>query len=316
MRKRNGIGRREFLKGGAGLFTLPFVAKACKPSERKKLTILHSNDMHSHIEPFPEDDPDHPGEGGMARRAELVDRIRKEGQDPLLLDSGDIFQGTPYFNEYGGELEFRLMSMMGYDASTLGNHDFDKGTEHLAGMMEKEGKFPFINTNYDLKGTPLEERVQKSRIIEKNGARVGIVGAGIDLKGLVNPVLTEGVEYHDPVEALEQEAERLKKSEGCGPVIALSHLGDEYEDGRISDLKLAQNTRHLDLILGGHTHRFFERPKVLRNLNKKPVIVNQVGWAGLRLGRIDLEWNEQEGLESVKAGILAVKKEGRVPSRV
>ncbi len=278
---------------GSGLLS------SCLREKKRELTVLHTNDMHSHIEPFPKDHPDHPGEGGMARRAALIDGIRKEVGDLLLLDAGDIFQGTPYFNVFDGELEFKLMSTMGYDAATMGNHDFDKGPEGFDRMLP-HADFPFITTNYDLSETPLAGKTHRSELLERKHLRIGIVGAGIELKGLVSPSLIGGVRYLDPIQECEREARSLKKDKSCDMVIALSHLGYRYEQEKVCDEDLARESGHIDLILGGHTHTFFPKAKVYKNQEGKPVIINQVGWAGLRLGRIDLEWRGREGAKRMK----------------
>ncbi|MFB6257779.1 MAG: bifunctional UDP-sugar hydrolase/5'-nucleotidase [Flavobacteriales bacterium] len=290
----------------AGAFLGAGFMAGCRKERTRRLRILHTNDMHSHIEAFPEDDPDHPGEGGVAHRAALVDALRKEGEEIVLLDAGDIFQGTPYFNEFDGELEFRLMSMMGYDAATMGNHDFDNGTEGFERMLP-HAEFPFVTSNYDLSETPLAGKTREQLVLKRDDMRIGILGLGIELEGLVPPSRTEGVRYQEPVVLAEREAKDLKKEKECDLVIALSHLGYRYESEKVCDEDLARESRHIDLILGGHTHSFFDRPKVYRNRDKRPVVINQVGWAGLRLGRIDLEWNSRKGLEGLSALNLPIK---------
>ncbi len=316
MRSEGGhIGRREFLRMGSGIALAPAILSACSRDELHELTILHTNDMHSHIEPFPEDHSDHPNEGGMARRASLVQQIREEGRANLLLDAGDIFQGTPYFNRYKGELEFRLMSMMDYDAATMGNHDFDNGTEGFDRMLP-HAEFPFITTNYDLSDTPLAGKTLKSKVFERDGARIGVLGAGIQLEGLVSPKRIEGVRYKDPIDELEKEARKLRKERGCSLIIALSHLGHKYEKEKVCDVGLAERTRNIDVILGGHTHSFFDAPALYRNLEKRPVIVNQVGWGGLRLGRLELSFRKKGSIEGLKARNLAVKGKDGFRSRI
>ncbi len=310
----NSIGRRELFKRGAGLLAGSGLLSACRGERRRKLTVLHTNDMHSHIEPFPSSDPDHPDEGGMAERASLIDAVREEAEHTVLLDAGDIFQGTPYFNAFDGKLELKLMSMMGYDAATMGNHDFDRGTEGFEQVLH-HASFPFVTTNYDLSETPLAGKTSKSKVLEREDLRIGILGTGIDLDGLVSPSRTEGVRYLDPIRTAEKEADRLKK-DGCDLVIALSHLGFRYESEQVCDEELAKRTKSIDLILGGHTHTFFERPKVYKNLNEHPVIMNQVGWAGLRLGRLDIEWSDRKGLEGLEALNIPVEARFRSKKRI
>jgi 5'-nucleotidase len=231
-------------------------------------------------------DPKYPGQGGAARRAALIKRIRSEQENVVLLDAGDVFQGTPYFNFYGGEPEFRLMSEMGYDAGTLGNHDFDNGINGLVSMMPFAA-FPFINCNYDVADTGLEDKIVKSRIIRKNKLKIGILGVGIELYGLVAAANQKGIIYNNPVERANNEAKALKLDHKCDLVICLSHIGLEYTSSKVSDRILAANSEHIDLIIGGHTHTFLEKPLIVMNKKGNPVTINQVGWAGLRLGRID-----------------------------
>lgn len=260
----------------------------------KKLTILHTNDVHSRIDPFPITDSKYPGLGGFARRAEMIKQIREQEKNVLLFDSGDIFQGTPYFNYFGGELEFKLMSEMGYDAATYGNHDFDNGIEGLMKQLP-HAKFPFINSNYELSDTPLSETTLKNKIIEVDGIRVGVFGLGIELEGLVNPKLYGNVRYSDPIAAANEQASYLRNEQNCDLVVCLSHLGYDYnaekynfDVDRMCDKHVATNGQNIDIILGGHTHTFLDQPDYVLNKDSKNVMVCQVGWAGIKLGRIDL----------------------------
>ena len=259
-----------------------------------KLTILHTNDVHSRIDPFPDSDGKFPGLGGFARRAEMVKEVRASEKNVLLLDSGDIFQGTPYFNYYGGELEFKLMSEMGYDAATFGNHDFDNGIDGLVRQLP-HANFPFINSNYELSGTPLSESTLKSKVFEFEGMKIGVFGLGIELEGLVNPKLYGDVRYNDPITEAKKQGNFLKNEMGCDLVICLSHLGYDYnsekynfDTSRICDKHVAENSQNVDIILGGHTHTFLDEPDYFTNYEGKSVMVCQVGWAGIKLGRLDL----------------------------
>jgi 5'-nucleotidase len=288
--------RRQFLKqllsGGAAVMALPAYATS---ENLEKITILHTNDIHSRIEPFPINDPKYANLGGLSRLSTMVGNIRNSEKNVILLDAGDIFQGTPYFNLFGGELEFKLMSNMQYDASTLGNHDFDNGIAGLVDQMPN-AKFPFINCNYDFKNSGLKDRVQPYKIIDKNGVRVGILGVGIELEGLVDRKNYGDIIYLDPIENANRVAEYLKKEKNCDLVICLSHLGYKYEDQEIvSDIHLAKNTKNIDLIIGGHTHTFFEKPIKIKNLENKKILINQVGWAGINLGRIDFYVDKLSG---------------------
>lgn len=283
--------RRRFLEQtlaiGSFLSTTPFYKWPVGEADFVKLTILHTNDTHSRIEPFPQDGSRNAGLGGAARRATMIQKIRSEEKNVLLLDSGDIFQGTPYFNKFLGELEFKLMSEMGYDAATIGNHDFDGGIDNLALQMQ-HASFEMVNSNYDFSNTPMYDQVAPFRIIDKDGVKIGLCGAGIELKGLVSTKMYGETQYLDPVRMVEQTAKSLKREHGCHYVICLSHLGFKYRNEKVSDVVLAQNTEHVDLILGGHTHTFMEGPESVQNLKGEEVLIHQVGWAGILLGRIDV----------------------------
>lgn len=262
-----------------------------------KLTILHTNDMHSRIEPFPADHPLYPNLGGMARRAALIDEIRQERgkENVLLVDCGDIFQGTPYFNLYKGIPEFKIMSKMGYDAATMGNHDFDNGIQGFLDALPY-ANFPFVCSNYDFSETDLNEKTQTSLILKKSGISVGIIGLGVELEGLVSARNYGKTKYLNPIEVANRKAKKMKDS-GCDLVVCLSHLGYEYETEKVSDLKLAEQTENIDLILGGHTHTFMKKIKKVKNKCGKAVYIHQVGWAGINLGRIDIEIDpENKGL--------------------
>jgi 5'-nucleotidase len=261
--------------------------------ETKKLTILHTNDVHSHIDPFPMDDPKNPNMGGAARRATLIEQIRKEEPNVLLLDAGDVFQGTPYFNYYGGELEFKLMSMMKYDLCTLGNHDFDNGIDGFYKQLP-HAKFDFVSANYDFKNTILNGIVKPYKTFVKDGIKVGIFGLGIELKGLVSESLYKETVYHNPIEVAQDMSRILKVNEKCDLVICLSHLGFIYANDpeKISDIVLARTTKNIDLIIGGHTHTFLTKPYIEKNLDGNEVMINQVGAYGLNLGRIDFTFEK------------------------
>lgn len=292
--------RREFLQksllGTAGLTLFSALPGKLFSSENYfenflkndllKLTILHTNDMHSRIEPFPGNDPKYPGLGGMAKRATLIEKIRSSEKNVLLLDAGDVFQGTPYFNLYGGELEFKLMSKMRYDACTMGNHDFDNGLEGFNKMLPYAG-FPFICSNYDFSDTILSGKTIPYKIFSKADVKIGVFGIGIELNGLVEKKLFEKTKYNDPFTSAEKMAAFLKNEMKCHLVICLSHLGYKYDSNKIDDLKLAAGSKDIDVIIGGHTHSFLDEPAIVKNRMNREVLINQVGWAGIRLGKID-----------------------------
>ncbi len=295
--------RRSFVKQlGEGTAFLGLGAigmQSCGHINRKHITVLHTNDVHSHIDPFPAEHALYPGLGGLTRRATLINKIRNENPNTLLLDAGDIFQGTPYFNFYGGELEFRLMSKLRYDAATLGNHDFDNGIDGLLAQMP-HADFQFLSANYDFSNTVMEGYVKPYTTIVLDGIRVGIFGLGIRLEGLVNKALYKETNYLDPLEIALDTGRMLREQEQCDLVICLSHLGHTYSDGdhRINDLTLAAATEYIDLIIGGHTHTFLDQPVIRNNRRGTEVLVNQVGCYGLNLGRIDFFFDDRKNVES------------------
>jgi 5'-nucleotidase len=254
------------------------------------LVILHTNDTHSRIDPFPLDGGRFEGLGGAARRATLIKRVREESPNVLLLDSGDIFQGTPYFNFFKGEIEFQTMSAMGYDVATLGNHDFDNGVEGIVEMMP-HADFQFVSANYDVSASPLVPHVRPWTIREVGGVRVGIFGLGIAFEGLVLEQLHRGVRHTDPYGAARRCVSELR-AQGCSLVICLSHLGYRYRSNDPCDTLLAQEVDGIDLILGGHSHTFQDQPDVYTRADGGQTLVNQVGWAGMRLGRVDVAMGE------------------------
>ncbi len=284
--------RREFLKYFIGttavLAGYPALSKEILKSKGlTHLTILYTNDIHSRIEPFPENDPKYANKGGFARRAAVIENIKKENENILLLDAGDIFQGTPYFNLYGGELEYKLMSLMQYDATTIGNHDFDLGIDNITKQMI-HANFSFINCNYNFSNTSLHNKILPYKIFKKQGLKIGVLGYGIELEGLVDKKMYKETTYQNPLPIANATAKLLKHDLGCDYVIALSHLGFSYTDKKISDMSMAPLTENIDLIIGGHSHTFLEHPFKTTNKEGKDIYITQVGWAGIWLGKLDV----------------------------
>ena len=263
-----------------------------KKTRSRKITILHTNDMHSHIDSFPANHFKHPGMGGMRRVASLVKKIRNEEKNVILIDAGDVFQGTPYFNRYKGSLELKIMSSMGYIASTMGNHDFDNGINGFKEVLH-HANFPFICSNYEFSDSEMREKTRKYLVKDVDGIKIGFFGLGIELEGLVGKDYYGETKYLDPIDTSNYWTNYLKNKEKCDLVICISHLGHEYESDKISDLKLARLSKNIDVIIGGHTHTFLEKPKLIKNTENKNVIVNQAGWGALALGRIDLEFSKK-----------------------
>ena len=284
MKRRDFVRNTFVLAGGfivspSALTAMPFGKK------ERKITILHTNDTHSNIDPLPSNHPKFPGMGGVERRSAIINSIRDTEENVLVLDAGDIFQGTPYFNLFGGILEMKVMSAMGYDVATIGNHDFDGGLEGFLKASEY-AQFPFVCSNYDFSGTILKDRTVPSVVIEKGGLKIGILGVGIELRGLVPQEKYGNTIFLDPIACANREAAALKKK-GCELIICLSHLGYSYKDEKVSDLQLARCSRDIHLIIGGHTHTFLDRPTEETNLDGQTVLINQVGWGGIQLGRLD-----------------------------
>lgn len=306
------INRREFLRksilgGGAFIAFSSFPLDAFASKGLVKLSILHTNDVHSHIDPFPVHHPHYAGMGGAAVRAALIKKIRNEEKNVLLFDAGDMWQGTPYFNMYGGELEFKLMSEMKYDACTIGNHDFDNGVDGLAKQLP-HAAFPLLNCNYDFSNTPMNNKTVPYKIFYKEDLKVGVFGVGIELKGLVDKKMYGNTIHLDPIRKSAEVAHLLKKEMDCDLVICLSHLGDRYSDDKISDVLLAKQSKHIDLIIGGHTHRFIDKPITMFNSDGKQILIAQAGWAGLRLGKIDFFFSERKKKMFVFGRNHALKK--------
>src|SRR6266566_3337076 len=300
------ITRRFFLKsslvGGAAL-ALPGVAASlmqngawsalAKPllepaAGETLITILHTNDTHSQIDPVADSDKQYGGKGGVARRATLVKRVRKQNPNTLLIDAGDVFQGTPYFNFYKGEVEYKSMSLIGYDAGTLGNHDFDNGVDDLTAAL-KFANFDIVSTNYDFRGTPLEARVKPYLVRVVGGIKIGLFGLGINPEGLITPENFKGVKYLDPVRMTRGVVKLLREQERCALVVGMSHLG-YYENPRqkqFGDSQLAAQVDGIDFIASGHTHTFMQKPVLQKTPSGSDTIIFQVGKSGIYVGRLD-----------------------------
>jgi len=289
--------RKSFLKvAGAGLLAVGANAYGygyATKNLHKKLVILHTNDWHSRIEPFPDDGSRNSNLGGAARRSVLLENIRKQEKNVLLLDAGDIFQGTPYFNFFGGELELKLMSEMGYNAATMGNHDFDGGMDGFL-KAQLQANFDFITSNYDFSNTILAGKTRQYKTLEIDGIKIGIFSANIELNGLVPKKLYKKTIFLDPLETSLKLSEQLKKEDSCDYVICLSHLGYKYKDDKISDVVLASESKYIDLIIGGHTHTFMNKPDLIKNKNGVEVTVTQAGWGGILLGRLDIFFDKKK----------------------
>lgn len=308
MLTRKAFIRDNIITAGAFFAGKSLLTEIMAEEKEYKLTILHTNDVHSRLDPFPMDGGTNQGLGGVAARAGIIEKIRREEEHVLLLDAGDIFQGTPYFNFYKGEPEIKAMTSMGYEATTIGNHDFDAGLENLATQLTNYAKFPMLVANYDFKGTPMEYRYEPYKIFKKGKIKTGVFGLGIEMTGLVSENLSAGTKYLDPVMKGNEIAYKLKKEKDCDLVVCLSHLGYQYSDNKISDKRLAGESENIDLIIGGHTHTFLDAPIALKNKKGDDVIINQVGWAGINLGRLDFNFNKYSKKKLSRSSSITVTK--------
>lgn len=284
------MNRRRFIRNiGIGTLGVTVGATPLELLANNNLTtisILHTNDIHSHIEPFEGSNPKYAGRGGLARIATLVNKQRATNPNTLLFDAGDMFQGTPYFNFYKGELMFKLMSKIGYDAGTIGNHEFDNGLQGILNPLPHL-KFPLVISNYDFSKTILKDKFFDYQIFNKDNIKVGVYGLGIELEGLVEKKSYENTVYIDPILVAQKMEKFLKLQKKCDLVVCLSHLGIDYKGDKVSDMVLAKSTHYTDLIMGGHTHTYLEEPIVTKNALGNDIIVNQAWWGGLMMGKID-----------------------------
>ena len=254
---------------------------------QKSIVILHTNDTHSRIEPIPESDRIAGNKGGVVRRMNYIEQVRKENKNVLLFDAGDFLQGTPYFNLFKGEVETEAMNMMRYDAVTLGNHEFDYGLEALEKVVRR-AKFPIISSNYDFSGTPLNNLIKPYLILKKDGVKIGVIAINIQPRGLIASGNYEGMKFLPPERVANELALKLKTTDRCDMVICLSHLG------YTADKRLVEQTRNIDIVIGGHSHTNMKTPDMLKNIDNKDVMVFQTAGRGIYVGRIDVE------LEKVK----------------
>ena len=269
-----------------------FLCTTLAAQEAQELWILHTNDTHSRVEPIPTTDshPEWAGKAGFVRRVTLLKELRKQDPDLLLFDCGDFSQGSPYYNMFRGEVEVKLMNEMGYDAVVIGNHEFDFGLDNMARLF-RLAKFPVVCANYGVKGTVLEGLVKPYVILERKGVKIGVFGVETVLEGLVQAKNCEGVVFEDPVVAAQRVATQLKEQEHCDLVICLSHLG--WKGKRYSDEKLIAETRHIDIVLGGHSHSYFEKPEIYRNLDGVEVPLQQMGKNAVYVGQMKVKMEKE-----------------------
>lgn len=248
-------------------------------AQNKELVVIHTNDTHSQIEPFTYKADTNVG--GFLRRDAFIREARRQHPNLLLLDAGDYSQGTPYFNMFKGYTEVHLMNAMGYDAATLGNHEFDNGCAALAKRLKK-AKYVTVCANYDFYNKNLSKVVKKYTIVEKDGLKIGIFGLTVDVSALVAPSISKNLVYHDPVEPAKKVVAELK-SQGCDLIVCLSHLGVDQD--MVNDFNIAEAVPDIDMIIGGHTHKEFPQPKQLGNTR-----IYQMAGKGKCLGMITIDY--------------------------
>lgn len=269
---------------------LIFTASA---QQTKELFILQTSDTHSRIEPInPHAADKYAGMGGTVRRATFLKEYRAEHPDVLLFDCGDISQGTPYYNLFQGEVEVKMMNLMGYDAMTIGNHEFDFGLENMARLF-RMANFPVVCANYDVSGTVLEGLVKPYTILKRNGLKIGVFGLAPKMEGLVQADKCEGVVYKEPIAVAQEVVDVLRNKEQCDVVICLSHLGIRSNNGD-SDEKLVAETHGIDAILGGHSHTFMQKPIFYMNADGQSIPVLHTGRSGIYVGEMKLTLNEEK----------------------
>lgn len=265
--------------------------------DTKQLVILQTSDTHSRIEPIAAHAADrYAGMAGTVRRATLIKEARAVNPDLLLFDCGDISQGTPYYNLFQGEVEIKMMNLMGYDAMTIGNHEFDFGLENMARLF-RMANFPVVCANYDVTGTVLEGLVKPYITLKRNGLKIGVFGLSPKMEGLVQADKCEGVVYSDPIEAAQKMVDLLRNKEECDVIICLSHLGYQLKNAPCDEV-LAQKTDHIDAILGGHTHTFMKEPAIYLNKDGKNVPVLHTGKSGIYVGMLKLTLTKNEESQS------------------
>lgn len=269
------------------ILTIVLTATITAAAKGKQLLILHTNDTHSCVIPLNPNLADTmlAGRGGFLRRAAMIDQMRKEDKELLLLDSGDFSQGSPYYTMFKGDVETELMNIMGYDAATIGNHEFDFGLYNMARLFKKVN-FPIVCANYDFTGTVVEGLVKPYVVIKRKGVKIGIFGLSPKLEGLVMASTCAGVKYLDPIKTANDIADKLKNEEKCDVVICLSHLG--WDEAGLNDMEMMAKTRNIDLVLGGHSHSYFQKLNYVRNLDGKEIPNDQNGKHGIFVGKITL----------------------------
>lgn len=278
------------LQGLMVLFIL-FFSVSVSSQQKIKLVILHTNDTHSQVEPTEKSGLKTADMGGYARRIGVVNQIRSEEKNVLLVDAGDFSQGTPYFNFFNGRVEVDAMNRMKYDAGTLGNHEFDNGIDTLSVILKKVS-YPLVSSNYRFEKTALKGMIKPYTVLIKDGLRIGIMALNVNPKSLIFEKNYQGMEYDNPVEKANEISALLKMKEKCDVIVCLSHLGADTAKLDVNDFEIAHKTRYIDVIIGGHSHSMITNTTE-KNAAGKPIVIAQMGKSGLYLGRVDLEMEKK-----------------------
>ncbi|MBL7713144.1 MAG: metallophosphatase [Chitinophagaceae bacterium] len=302
--------RRTFIKksgamtGAFLLGSLPLLRAA--KAKTTRLTILHTNDTQGLLNPFPEQAPQFAGRGGLQARADLIRKIRTEESNVLLFDSGDFFQGGPDFDLYQGAPQIKAMQLMGYDAAGIGEHEFDGGVDNLARQIRQAG-FPLLCCNYEVQQSVLAGSLLPYVVCIREGLKIGVLGVSPDLQGKIPEKEYKGIVYLNPVDKANETALYLSRKQKCDFVICLSHLGlnDQLQ---VNDKTLAKESRHIDLVIGGHSHTLLQQPLKYFNRDKEEILVVQAGWGGTHLGRIDYLFSSQKNILSANAQTVEIGK--------
>ena len=272
------------------IFLIFVLAVSVVAKAQKQIVILHTNDTHSTIEPVSKYSKvkEAAGKAGCVRRATMVKQLREQNPDILLFDSGDFSQGSTFYTMYKGDVEVGLMNNMGYDAATIGNHEFDFGLDNLA-RLARQAKFPIVCSNCDFTGTPCQDVIKKYCVVVRDGVRIGVFGLTPKIEGLVMKENIAGVKYIDPIQATKEMVSVLRDKERCDIVVCLSHLGWKLAPEYIDDQVLISSTTGIDIVLGGHSHTYMKEMEWVDNAEGKSIPVDQNGKHGAFVGKITLK---------------------------
>ena len=272
------------------IFLIFVLAVSVVAKAQKQIVILHTNDTHSTIEPVSKYSKvkEAAGKAGCVRRATMVKQLREQNPDILLFDSGDFSQGSTFYTMYKVDVEVGLMNIMGYDAATIGNHEFDFGLDNLA-RLARQAKFPIVCSNCDFTGTPCQDVIKKYCVVVRDGVRIGVFGLTPKIEGLVMKENIAGVKYIDPIQATKEMVSVLRDKERCDIVVCLSHLGWKLAPEYIDDQVLISSTTGIDIVLGGHSHTYMKEMEWVDNAEGKSIPVDQNGKHGAFVGKITLK---------------------------